>query len=254
MYWWFRACEAYLFDTGLYPFATRLQLYPTVTLRNTELRCIFSRLEREGARSDMAHPDPPAATSEYELFGIAFVQRDGGGSPRVARAGREGGEGCGTATAARAAARAALRVMRPTRGESVEGNRTIHYKHEAALVLTERRRPAGCNLLCGCRAPGGVEIIRNTCDYSVYTKGVTEGVMYYIKANQVKRSLPKKVSLKTITRIAIPSRSLQLSKRPLTRVLCVFTSARHRGSTRKCISIGRTQHEPVTQHEPRTIT
>jgi hypothetical protein len=42
----FRACEAYLFDTGLqlYPFATRLQLYPTVTLRNTELRCIFSRL------------------------------------------------------------------------------------------------------------------------------------------------------------------------------------------------------------------
>jgi len=29
----FRACEAYLFDTGLqlYPFATRLQLYPTVT-------------------------------------------------------------------------------------------------------------------------------------------------------------------------------------------------------------------------------
>ena len=176
------ACEAYLFDTGLqlYPFATRLQLYPTVTLRNTELRCIFSRLEREGARprSDMAHPDPPAATSEYELFGIAFVQRDGGGSPRVARAGREGGEGCGTATAARAAARAALRVMRPTRGESVEGNRTIHYKHEAALVLTERRRPAVCNLLCGCRAPGGVEIIRNTCDYSVYTKGVTEGVKY----------------------------------------------------------------------------
>ena len=97
----------------------------------------------------------------------------------MARAGREGGEGCGTATAARAAARAALRVMRPTRGESVEGNRTIHYKHEAALVLTERRRPAVCNLLCGCRAPGGVEIIRNTCDYSVYTKGVTEGVMYY---------------------------------------------------------------------------
>ena len=58
------ACVAYLFDTSLqlYPFATRLQLYPTVTLRNTELRCIFSRLEREGARprSDMAHP--PAAT------------------------------------------------------------------------------------------------------------------------------------------------------------------------------------------------
>ena len=64
----FRACEAYLFDTGLYPFATRLQLYPTVTLRNTELRCIFSRLEREGARSDMAHlrAGTPGAPDEEE--------------------------------------------------------------------------------------------------------------------------------------------------------------------------------------------
>ena len=92
--------------------------------------------------------------------------------------------------------------------------------------LTERRRPAVCNLLCGCRAPGGVEIIRKTCNYSVYTKGVTEGVNYKDQPNKI-------LSQKGFTFRAIPSRSLQLSKRPLARVLCVFTSAHHRGSTRK---------------------
>jgi hypothetical protein len=73
MYCGSAACEAYLFDTGLqlYPFATRLQLYPTVTLRNTELRCIFSRLEREGARprSDMAHP-PAAGRVSTSYLGL----------------------------------------------------------------------------------------------------------------------------------------------------------------------------------------
>ena len=97
-----------------------------------------------------------------------------------------------------------------------EGNRTIHYRHEAALVLTDRRRPAVCNLLCGCRAPGGVEIIlRKTCDYSVYTKGVTEGVNYKDQPNKI-------LSKKGFTYRSIPSRSLQLSKRPLVRLLCVF--------------------------------
>jgi hypothetical protein len=110
------------------------------------------------------------------------------------------------------------RVQRPaSRGRPgvKEGNRTIHYRHEAALVLTDRRRPAVCNLLCGCRAPGGVEIIRKTCDYSVYTKGVTEGVNYKDQPNKI-------LSKKGFTYRSIPSRSLQLSKRPLVRLLCVF--------------------------------